>query len=187
MDLAIGDFAVAGQPLVSLNGSQPVDERTREELNRCYSFDQQRTIEQDAAFGVQQIVDVGLKALSPGINDQSTAILCIDRLTEILVRVARRRIENRYRYYDGQLRVIAIGPTFGDLVRVAFRDLRDAAATKPAVLERLCGAFERLSAATTNSMRRAVLREEAARVQELRRRSAGASLDEASRAAGTRE
>ena len=169
MDLAIGDFAVAGQPLASLEGSQPVDDSARDALNRCYSFDQQRTIEQDAAFGVQQIVDVGLKALSPGINDQSTAILCIDRLTEILVRVARRRIENPYRYEGGRLRVIAIGPTFQDLVRLAFRDLRDAGATKPAVLERLSRALERLSAATTNGGRRAVLCEEAARIKELRR------------------
>ena len=147
MALAIGDFAVKEQPLAWLEGSDAVGEKACADLNACYSFDRQRTIEQDAAFGVQQLVDVGLKALSPGINDQSTAVLCIDRLSEVLVRVAARRVENPYRRDEGGLRVIAIGPTFEDLVALAFADLLEAGAGKPAIMHRLLRSLERIGAA----------------------------------------
>jgi uncharacterized membrane protein len=167
MDLAVGDFAVEGVPIASLEGAAPVDEQTRAALNRCYSFDRQRTLEQDAAFGVQQIVDVGLKALSPGINDQSTAVMCIDRLCAILVQLARRRIENRYRRDETALRVIALGPTFADLVELAFVDLRDAAAGKPTVLQRLLGSLARVAAATQSRRRRELLAAHAERLREM--------------------
>ncbi len=174
MALAIGDFVVRGQPLAWLEGSEAVDERAQAALNRCYSFGRQRTIEQDAAFGVQQMVDVGLKALSPGINDQSTAILCIDRLSEALVRLARRRIETPWRRDEHALRVIAIGPTFAGLVRLAFSDLRESGAGKPAVLDRLLWSVERIAADTPNPQRRAVLATEAERIAECARRAIAA-------------
>lgn len=165
MDLAIGEFAVEGLPIASLEGGGPVDDETCAALNRCYSFDRQRTLEQDAAFGVQQIVDVGLKALSPGINDQSTAVMCVDRLCAILVHLARRRIENRYRRDETALRVIAIGPTFADLLELAFADLSEAAAAKPTLLERMLVSLGRITAATRNRRRRELLAAHAARLR----------------------
>jgi uncharacterized membrane protein len=51
-----------------------------------------RTVQQDAAFGVRQIVDVAMKALSPGVNDTTTAVMCVDYLTAVLVRMGSRRI-----------------------------------------------------------------------------------------------
>lgn len=167
MDLAVGEFAVEDLPIASLEGAAPVDGETRAALNRCYSFDRQRTLEQDAAFGVQQIVDVGLKALSPGINDQSTAVMCVDRLCAILVQLARRRIENRYRRDETALRVIAIGPTFADLLELAFADMRDAAAGKPTVLERMLAGLGRVAAATGNRRRRELIAAHAARLREM--------------------
>jgi uncharacterized membrane protein len=166
MALAVGDFAVRGQPLAWLEGERAVGEETRAALNRCYSFDAQRTIEQDAPFGLQEIVDVGLKALSPGINDQSTAILCIDRLSELLVHLARRRIETPLRRDAERLRVIARGPTFAGLLVLAFRDLCEAGAGKPAILGRLLEALRRVGAATSDARRREALAGEAGRVAE---------------------
>jgi uncharacterized membrane protein len=166
MELGIGDYALAGQPVAWLEGTQAADAQACSALNDCYSYDRQRTIEQDAAFGLQQMVDVALKALSPGINDQSTAVLCIDRLTEALVRVARRRIQNPYRRDDKGLRVIAIGPSFAGLVHVAFADLRGNAAGKPVVLDRLLWSLERIGAATGHAARRAVLAQEVSRLAE---------------------
>jgi uncharacterized membrane protein len=166
MALAVGDFAVKGQPLAYLEGARAVGDETRAALNKRYSFAAQRTIEQDAPFGLQEIVDVGLKALSPGINDQSTAILCIDRLSELLVLLARRRIETPLRRDGEALRVIARGPTFAGLLALAVRDLCEAGAGKPAVLQRLLEALRRIGAATSQAGRRRALAEEAARVAE---------------------
>lgn len=179
MALGIGQFVVQGQPLAYLEGAEPVGERACAALNRCYSFDRQRTLEQDAAFGVQQIVDVGLKALSPGINDQSTAVLCIDRLSEVLVGVARRRVENPHRRDETALRVVAIGPTFGGLLALAFNDLREAGAAKPAVLMAMLDALERIAAATANRARRELLAAELSRLAERAESSLTAPHDRA--------
>jgi uncharacterized membrane protein len=171
MALAIGDYALAGQPLAWLEGAHEADEKAGRALNACYSFDRQRTIEQDAPYGLQQMVDIALRALSPGINDQSTALLCVDRMTGVLVRLARRRVENRCRRDAGALRVIAVGPTFAGLLALAFADLREAGAAKPAVLARLLWSLERIGAAAGNRYRRKALAQEAARVAECARRA----------------
>lgn len=182
MELAIGDFAVEGLPLAALEGSGAVTDEDIQELNRCYAFESRRTINQDAAFGLQEIVDMGLKALSAGINDQSTAVMCLDRLSELLAELARRRIESPYRreesepQEDGEtgqspLRVIARGPTFPGLLVLSFRDLCESASGKPAVLGALLAALERIGVATGNPLRRAALAAEVARVTECVRRT----------------
>jgi uncharacterized membrane protein len=175
MEVAIGDFVVQGQTLASLEGEGTAARDAGMALNACYSFGRQRTTEQDAGFGLQQIVDVGLKALSPGINDQSTAILCIDRLSQLLVAVARRRIETPCRRDESGLRVIALGPSFAGMVTLAFSDLRESAAGKPTVLKRLLQSIERIAAATGNRHRRAVLAAEVERIADCARRGLPAS------------
>jgi uncharacterized membrane protein len=77
-------------------------------------------VEQDAAFGIRQIVDVALEALSPGINDTTTAVMCVDYLTAILTQLAPRQIPSSRRYEEGKLRVIAIGPSFESLLSESF-------------------------------------------------------------------
>jgi uncharacterized membrane protein len=165
MERGIGDFMVAGEALAGLEGSDAVSEKDETDLNACFALDRQRTIEQDAGFGVQQIVDVAAKALSPGINDASTALMCIDRLTEILIHLARRRIESPYRRDDGRLRVIARGPSFGGLVAVAYHALTAEAGGKHVVLERLARSLEQLGTATQDRGRRRILAGETARLE----------------------
>ena len=157
MECGIGDFVVRGQPLVSLHGAEPADERAAKRLARCFSLDRQRTVEQDAAFGLQQIGDIALRALSPGMNDQSTAALCVDRLGELLVLLARQRIVTRLRRDEEALRVVAVGPTFEALVEVAFRDVSENAAGKPLVLRGIVAGLERVARETPNAYRRRVL------------------------------
>jgi uncharacterized membrane protein len=147
MDRGIGEFAVRGQQLASLSGRDAIDDADAEELNACYSMDRERTLEQDPAFGMQQIVDIALKALSPGMNDETTAIMCIDRLAEILVEAARRRIEPRHRMRDGRLAVVVAGRDFAQLVDLCTGAIRDAAAGKRRVLMRLIWLFDAIGTA----------------------------------------
>jgi uncharacterized membrane protein len=67
-------------------------------LQAAYTIDRHRTVEQDSAFGIRQIVDMALKALSPGINDTTTAVMCVDYLSAILARLASRPIPSSHRY-----------------------------------------------------------------------------------------
>lgn len=117
----------------------------------------QRTITQDAAFGVRQIVDVANKALSPGINDTTTAVLCMEHLTAILVKLAQRHIESPYRYEGDELRVIAIGPDFANLLALACDEIRRNAAGNVTVLTTLAAALALLADVTRQPARRTAL------------------------------
>lgn len=84
IECPVGQFAVAGSPLVSVSCATAPDEKLIKKIQGLFGINSYRTIEQDPAFGVRQIVDIALKALSPGINDTTTAIHCVDYLGVIL-------------------------------------------------------------------------------------------------------
>lgn len=176
MNRRIGQFAIEGEPLATVLDSAPSDDDLRQ-LRDLFTIGRQRTVEQDAAFGVRQIVDMALKALSPGVNDTTTAVMCIEYLTAILARLSDRRIESNYRGQDGELRLLAAGPTYADLVGEAFDQIRQTADGNVAVLEGLLGALELLARRTTSHSRRAVLLQHARAIAELGTRSLSASRD----------
>lgn len=157
MRAGIGDFVIEGRMLAEVEGAEPLERGLQRELNSHYSVDVQRTITQDAAYGIQQLVDIACKALSPAMNDASTAGLCIDRLTEILVRLARRRTESPRRVENGRLRVIAVGPSFDSLVRLAYFTLCTESISSHAAVMRLLWSLEHVAGATEDAQRRSVL------------------------------
>jgi uncharacterized membrane protein len=171
MEQGIGDFVVRGAVLASLAGRGAADEKMEAALDKCYSLSLLRTIEQDAAFGIQEIVDIGVKGLSPGINDPTTAIMCIDRLTEILARIARRRIATPLRSEDGELRVIAVGPTFASLVGLCYDALRNEARGNTHVLMRLVWSLEQVYGAVGDPGRLRTLDAHARSIAECARRT----------------
>lgn len=154
MEYGIGEFVVEGAALVSISGDDDAtDDETIRHANDCYSISRHRTIEQDAAFGIRQIVDIALKALSPGINDTTTAVTCIDYLTAINARLARRHFASFFRYEAGELRVVAKGRTFEDLLGESFDQIRESATGNTAVILRLLAALEVIKGQTTNEHR----------------------------------
>jgi uncharacterized membrane protein len=157
MERGIGDFVVEGAPLVSISSEIELDRETVERLNKAYVINRYRTVEQDVGFGIRQIVDVALKALSPGVNDTTTAVMCVDYLTAILVRLARRRIPSRYRSDEGNLRVIARGPNFELMLTKAFDQIRRSAEGNVAVIARMLDGLQSLARGTHESGRRRAL------------------------------
>lgn len=163
MERGIGEYVVAGTPLCAVLGRRPGDEDTAS-LNALYTVGVYRTVDQDPAFGVRQIVDVAVKALSPGVNDTTTAVTCVDSLGAVLVHLANRRIENRLRMSHGELRVVARGPTFESLVSAALDEIRRNAAGNVSVLARLLSTLETVAGCTPDAKRRAVLRAHGSRI-----------------------
>ncbi len=161
MERGIGEFVVEGTPLVSVAGPGELDEDTTDEINAVYVISPHRTVEQDASFGIRHLVDIALKALSPGINDTTTAVMCVDYLTAILARLASRPIATACRFDQGELRLIARGPSFASLVAEAFDQIRQNAAGNVAVLTRLPQALEIIAGQTANARRRQSLRQQA--------------------------
>ena len=153
MERGIGEFVIEGTPLISVALATQLIEEEIDALNAVYVVGRQRTVQQDAGFGIRQIVDVALKALSPGINDTTTAVMCVDYLAAILVRLASRDIPTLRRRADGKTRLIARGPTFESLLAEAFDQIRQNAEGNVAVLTRQVEALETIGGVTDSEQR----------------------------------
>src|ERR1017187_3076133 len=86
----VGHFIPAGVPLLTVYKGERLSPEKRSELRGAFDFGPSRTLQQDVEFGVLQIVDIALKAISPAVNDPTTAISCVDQLSRILIRFASR-------------------------------------------------------------------------------------------------
>jgi len=190
MERGIGEFVIEGAPLASVVDPGGLDDETTAEINAAYVISRQRMVETDAGFGIRQIVDIAMKALSPGINDTTTAVMCVDYLAAILVRLAARRIAVSPRLDRGKLRVIARGPSFESLVAEAFDQIRQNAAGNVAIMSRMLGALQTIASLTASPSRRRVLREHVQWIAELAERTIESPHDRArveSRLARVRE
>ena len=179
MERGIGDFVVHDTPLASLALESPPAEEIIAALQAAYGIDRHRTVEQDCSFGVRQLVDIALRALSPGINDTTTAVMCVDYLTAILARLASRPIPSSRRYEDGELKVITIGPTFASLVAESFDQIRASAKGNVAIMLRMLGSLQTIASRTSSPNRRRALRDQAQSISELAERTIESAHDRA--------
>ena len=90
IDRAAGDFLAVGERVMTVLGAHEIDDELRERLAECYTLGANRTQSQDVLFLADQLVEVAVRALSPGINDPRTAILCLNWLGAALDAFARR-------------------------------------------------------------------------------------------------
>ncbi|TFY96545.1 DUF2254 domain-containing protein [Ramlibacter rhizophilus] len=154
----VGEFVASGAPLVAVSGHAALPEKEQKHLRGTARLEEMRTIEQDAAFGLTQLVDVAVRALSPGMNDLATACMCVDRLGALLAQLAARSIPSPLRYEGQDLRVIAPAPDFGDLLSLSFEPVIRQCRGQVMVLSRLVTALETVTAATSSPQRRAAMR-----------------------------
>jgi uncharacterized membrane protein len=120
----VGHFVPVGVPLLEVSGSPPPPQLVKELLG-AFDLGPTRTLEQDAEFGVLQIVDIALRAISPAVNDPSTAISCVDQLSRILIHFAsREQPEPVLRDESGTVRVHLIWPDFERLLDASFEQIR---------------------------------------------------------------
>jgi len=140
----VGDFVSRDEPLFLLRGpgAENVDE---DRLRAQVAFGPERTIEQDSTFAFRVIVDIAIKALSPAINDPTTAVLAIDQLQRLLRTVGGRNLQDE-RILDntGAARVILRTPNWNDFVHLAFSEIRRYGAGSFQVARRLRAMIETL-------------------------------------------
>ncbi len=179
MERGIGEFVVGDALLVSVALENPPKEDMIAALQAAYTISRHRTLQQDAGFGIRQIVDMALRALSPGINDTTTAVMCVDYLTAILARLASRNIPSSCRYDEGELRVLTIGPTFASLVAESFEQIRGSATGNIAILLRMLGALHTIGSLTDDPNRRRTLREQVQWITEVAERTIESPHDRA--------
>jgi uncharacterized membrane protein len=119
----VGDFVTCGDPLFKLyQGGENISDR---QLQQKVAIGQERTLQQDPGFAFRIIVDIAAKALSPAINDPTTAVLALDQIHRLLRVVARRRL-NTGQVFDktGQLRLVYRTPNWDNFISLALTEIR---------------------------------------------------------------
>jgi len=132
----VGDFVARGEPIFRLYGG--AFSLTDAAVQEGMAFGEERTMEQDPLFAFRILVDIALKALSPAINDPTTAVLAVDQLHYLLRSVGRRRL--RKDWLDdatGTHRVIYRTPNWEDFVDVACTEIRACGGNSVQVMRRM--------------------------------------------------
>ncbi|MCD9188556.1 MAG: DUF2254 domain-containing protein [Pyrinomonadaceae bacterium] len=146
----VGEFTIKGLPLLQIASKREnfaPDENLIREFNAAYDIGNFRTVEGDVAFGLRQIVDIALKALSPAINDTTTSLSCIDYLTAILVCLAKRPSCPPLFFCEGELRLVINQQRFEDYFDLAYNQIRQNGSGNVAVILRLLNSMEVLGKA----------------------------------------
>lgn len=157
-----GKFVVQDSDLVTVYPGERVNRQLTKKLRDAFILGTERTEQQDIEFPIHQLVEVALRAISPGINDPFTAIRCIDRLSAGLSYLAGRDFPSPYRYDDkDKLRVIAQSVTFAGLTDAAFNQIRQYSNSDVAVTIRLLEAIATIARYTQNQQDREALRRHA--------------------------
>lgn len=139
----VGDFVAVGDPLFRVHGRLPPDDETA--LQASVALGPERTSEQDPAFAFRVIVDIAAKALSPAINDPTTAVLALDQLHHLLREVGRRHLDDGVvRDRDGQVRLLYRRPDWEAFVCLAVSEVRHYGAGSIQVVRRLHAMLENL-------------------------------------------
>ena len=154
----VGDFVAADEPLFRLYGgaSQLDDDWLRGNV----AFGSERTMEQDPMFAFRILVDIALKALSPAINDPTTAVLAMDQVHRLLRFVGRRRLhDDTVRDETGAVRVILRTPNWEDFVHISCNEIRACGAGSVQIPRRMRAMLENLID-TLPAQRHAALRQQ---------------------------
>ena len=132
------------------------------QVNSAFVLGSQRTDAQDIEFAVHQLVEIAVRALSPGVNDPFTAIACVDRLGSALSRLARRDPPSPCRYDEQKrLRIVAPPATFPAIVDAAFNQIRQYSRSSAAMAIRLLDTIGAVAAAVHRHEDRDALRRHA--------------------------
>ncbi len=154
--VAVGDTVVESTPVLHVFGArQPVDDC---KLRKGIEFGEERTFEQDPKYAIRLLVDIAIKALSPAINDPTTAVQALDQIEDLLLRLGHCHLEiGKYRDSDGTVRLVVPFPTWDDLVRLAFDEICAYGATSVQVMRRMNALIADLTRAVPEE-RRATLK-----------------------------
>jgi uncharacterized membrane protein len=142
---AVGDFVPAGHPLLRGYRGWPEELDRPAVLEKLIELGQDRSVEQDPAYGMRQLVDVAQKALSPGINDPTTAVQALDQIHALLRVLVTRPFPEDARYdEEGQLRLIVHEATWEDYVSLGLDEIRHYGSSSVQVHRRMRALLEDL-------------------------------------------
>jgi uncharacterized membrane protein len=141
-----GSFVQEGEIILSVWPSDRGNEETDSALQESIVIGQERTPSQDLDFAVHRIVEIAQRALSPAVNDPTTAVYCLDRMEELLLALAGRKIPSALRFDDkGRLRVVTETLKFDRFVRRMMAGIARHGIADPDVMDRAFSVLERIA------------------------------------------
>ena len=151
-----GDFVVEGTVLLRVYGAaRQIDEKA---LRRAIGMGGDRTFEQDPKYAIRLLVDIAIKALSPAINDPTTAVQALDQIEDLLRRLGSRRLEiDATRDSSGKLRLVIPHPAWEDFLDLAFEEIRYYGANSVQVMRRMKALLSDLISALPQERHQALL------------------------------
>jgi uncharacterized membrane protein len=152
MACGVGDTLVQNTQLLQVHGAKTA--MPESDLLQAIHFGFQRTSEQDPKYPVRMLVDIAIKALSPAINDPTTAVQAIDQIEDLLRRLGGHDLDAGYACdADGNLRLIFPMPSWEDYLALAFDEIRHYGAASVQVVRRLRSALVGLADSVTGDTR----------------------------------
>jgi uncharacterized membrane protein len=151
-----GQFVLRGEPLAAIVPAEKVG-TLEAAIDRGIHIGRHRTLTQDSEFGIAQVVEIAIRALSPAVNDTFTGVACVDWLADALLTLAERPpLEGNWHDTGSRLRVWMPPVRLERLAKVAFDQIRQASSTTPAVLIRQLEAICRLAPRLPDACRQAL-------------------------------
>jgi uncharacterized membrane protein len=179
LDHRPGHFIVRGHRFATVYPPEAAA-LVRQEMSRAHIIGPYRTLTQDVSFGIDQLVEIAIRALSAAVNDTFTALTCIDWLGENLCKIVAGWHPARvHRDARGYIRVITAEPSYDRLVQRSFEKIRQSSLGMPAVMIRELEALTRIMTETTSDGQRRVLLEQAAMIDRASERSVPEAADRA--------
>jgi len=154
IEVGVGDTVPDGAVIARVSGG-PIDENR---VRRAFMLGNERTMEQDPKFALRLLVDVAIKALSPAINDPTTAVQALDQIEDLLRRIGQRTLDLGHLVgIQGFTRVTYPAPTWDDLLALGTDEIRMYGSDSLQVVRRLRLLLENLAGTVTAERRPAVL------------------------------
>ena len=177
-----GDFIHPHMPIVELSGGEP-EEALKERIRNCFSLGDSRTPTQDLEFLIDELVEIGMRALSPGVNDPFTAVTAIHWMGAALAKLADRDLSQGPEQEDyDPLRVRPLPDDFRHYLRRSFGAFRASAASEPIAAQMAIEALATAAIAASPDRRAALVEEARLLLAQAKLELEGPTLEEVLRA-----
>ncbi|WP_028067681.1 DUF2254 domain-containing protein [Solirubrobacter soli] len=144
----VGEYLSPGRPVLRISGGHTAPDPAL--ARRVFVLARQRTIDQDPAFVLRMLVDIAIRALSPAINDPTTAVQSLDRIESLLAELATRHPgPSLVVDTDGTARAVVPAPRWAAYMELGLMEIRRFGADTPQIVRRLNALYDRLLAVAT--------------------------------------
>lgn len=152
LSCAVGDSLADGTRLLSIYGARKTIPEAK--LLSAIHLDRERTFEQDPKYPIRLLVDIAIRALSPAINDPTTAVQTLDQIEDLLRRLGRRKLDTGQIFDDhGKLRIVFPTPSWEDYLSLSFDEIRQYGSGSVQVMRRLGAVLSGLTSSLADPAR----------------------------------